>query len=58
MKESLKTGSITLEGKEYESFFKVVQYLLDNEETSFEESGRAYGHIYRDALRLELAIKT
>ena len=57
MKDFLNTGSITLEDKAYDALLKVVQYVLENEETSFEESGRPYGHIYQEAMKLEFAIR-
>ena len=57
MKAFFNTGSITLEGKEYDALLKVVQYILENEETSFEESYRQHGHIYQEAMKLEFAIR-
>jgi len=57
MKTFLNTESITLEGKEYDALLKVVQYVLENEENSFEESGRQHGHIYQEAMKLEFAIR-
>ena len=51
-------GGITLEDREYEALVKCVQYLLESEETSFEESNRSRGHVYRYALLLDYALRT
>lgn len=57
MTNFLNTGSITLEGKDYDALLEVVRYVLENEEVSYEECGRQYGHIYQHAMQLEFAIR-
>lgn len=55
------TKSITLEGKEYEALIDVMQYLLQNERTSYEECedwDKLANHIWWKARILLHAVNT
>tara|TARA_R110002110_G_scaffold65807_1_gene180864 strand:+ start:647 stop:814 length:168 start_codon:yes stop_codon:yes gene_type:complete len=47
---------MVLNNKQIKSLEKVINYLIDDEEKSYEESGEASDHIYKDLMILKRVV--